>query len=92
MEIRRPTTIAVTVKPSAKSTVVSIDHGQVHVRVKEPASEGRANEACRKALAKALGVAPSTLKLVRGAQSRVKIFALSLTSSDLAVRLARLPP
>jgi uncharacterized protein (TIGR00251 family) len=81
------------VKPNAKSASVSIQHGQVNVRVKAPAIEGKANEACRKALAKALGLAPSAVKLVRGAHSRVKIFALtSMTSAELAVKLARLPP
>jgi len=44
------------------------------VRVRERAIEGRANEAARKALAAALGVAPSALTLVRGATSKVKTF------------------
>jgi len=88
-----PTTLAVTVKPNAAATVVSMAHGVVQVRVKPPAREGKANAACRGALAKALGVAPSTVTLVRGASARVKIFALAtLTPTELAVRLARLRP
>jgi uncharacterized protein len=85
------TTLEVTVKPNAKAALVSFEHGTVTVRVKEPAQEGKANEACRKALAKALGVAPSTLTLLRGARSRVKIFALlTLAPADVSLRLARL--
>ncbi|MCB1396027.1 MAG: DUF167 domain-containing protein [Rhodobacteraceae bacterium] len=38
--------------------------------------DGKANEAIRKLLAKALGVAPSRLTLVRGATSRDKAFQL----------------
>jgi uncharacterized protein YggU (UPF0235/DUF167 family) len=81
------------VKANAKSASVSMQRGQVQVRVKAPAIEGKANEACRKALAKALGLAPSTIRLIRGAHSRVKIFALTdLTAAELAVKLARLRP
>jgi hypothetical protein len=44
------------------------------VYVREPALEGKANEAVVKLLAKHLGVAPSRLDLVSGASSRVKRF------------------
>lgn len=61
------------------------------VRIREPAQEGKANDACRRALARALGVAPSTLRLIRGHRAKVKVFAtLSLTPAELAARLARL--
>jgi uncharacterized protein len=87
------TTLAVTVRPGASATLVFLDDGIVTVRVKEPAREGKANEACRRALAKALGVAPSTVKLLRGAKSRVKMFALlTLSAEGLHQRLARLRP
>ena len=86
-----PTTIAVRVKPNASTTGVRVERGVVHVQVTTQAREGKANDACRRALAKALGVAPSTLSLVRGARARVKVFALaSLTPAELSVRLARL--
>jgi uncharacterized protein len=93
MADRRPTTIAVVVKPGAALTGIRVERGLIHVRVREKAHEGKANQACRAALAKALGVAPSTLTIVRGASARTKVFALAtLTPAELAVRLARLPP
>lgn len=86
-------TIAVNAKPGAKVAAIAFSHGVVEVWMKEPAREGKANEACRKALARALGVAPSTVKLVRGAQSRTKVFELAtLGPAELGVRLARLRP
>ncbi len=89
----RPTTLAVTVKPHAAATVVSMTHGEVHVSVRAQAREGKANDACRVALAKALGVAPSTLTLVRGRSARIKLFAVAtLTPAELAAKLARLRP
>jgi uncharacterized protein YggU (UPF0235/DUF167 family) len=83
----------VRVKPGAKSTFVSINHGQVNVSVTAQAREGKANAACRKALAKALDLRASAFTLIRGEHSRVKIFRLTgIAPAELAVKLARLPP
>ena len=46
------------------------------VYVKAPAIEGRANAAAIKLLAKHFKVAPSKVKLVRGATSKYKIFEI----------------
>jgi uncharacterized protein YggU (UPF0235/DUF167 family) len=87
----KPTTLAVAVKPGAKAMALTFSRGIVSVRVKELPHEGRANEACRKALANALGVALSTVTLICGARTRVKVFALtSLSPADVAARLGRL--
>lgn len=86
-------TIAVHVKPGSKVASVGARRGFIEIRVKEPAREGKANEACRKALARALGVPVAMLELVRGASARVKVFrCTSLDPAELAVRLARLRP
>jgi len=86
-------TIAVTVKPGSRAASIGARHGSVEVRVKEQATEGRANLACRKVLARALGVPLASVELLRGAQARVKIFRLAtIDPAELAVRLARLRP
>jgi uncharacterized protein len=46
------------------------------VSVKEPPINGLANEAVTKALAKHFGVSPSTVKLIKGAKSKQKIFEI----------------
>ena len=46
------------------------------LRVRERALEGAANEACIRALAQTLGVAPSGVRLLRGARSREKLFEI----------------
>jgi uncharacterized protein (TIGR00251 family) len=68
--------ISVRVKPgSRKGPLVEVGRdGELTVYVREPALEGKANEAVVKLLAKHLGVAPSRLDLVSGASSRVKRF------------------
>lgn len=45
--------------------------------VTAPPEDGRANDAVQKLLARALGVAPSRLTLIRGAKSREKLFRLT---------------
>jgi uncharacterized protein len=60
----------------------------LRVRVSAPARDGRANEAVCRLLAAALGVAPSTVELVRGAATRDKLFRLR--TLDVTAARARL--
>ena len=70
--------ISVHLKPNSRhrEEVVVGDDGSLMVYTKAPAIEGRANVAAMKLLAKHFGVAPSKVKLVRGASSRYKVFEL----------------
>ena len=62
-----------------REEVVSNDDGSLIVYTKAPAIEGRANLATVKLLAKHFGVAPSKVKLVRGAASKYKVFEIDKT-------------
>ena len=69
--------ISVYLKPSSRhreEVVVGDDDGVLTIYTKAPAIEGRANTAAAKLLAKYFGVAPSKVKLVRGAASKYKVF------------------
>jgi len=67
--------IAVRVTPRARRT--GLDAGPpIRIAVSEPAEGGRATAAAQRLLARALGVAPTRLTLMRGARSRDKIFRL----------------
>jgi uncharacterized protein YggU (UPF0235/DUF167 family) len=69
--------IAVHVTPRAGSNGLAVqDGGAIRIRVTAPPEDGRATEAARRLLARALGVAPSRLTLVTGAASRDKLFRL----------------
>ena len=70
--------ISVHVKPNSRhrEEVVVGGDGSLTVYTKAPAIEGRANLAAVKLLAKHFGVAPSKLKLVRGAASKYKVFEI----------------
>jgi uncharacterized protein YggU (UPF0235/DUF167 family) len=68
--------ISVRVKPGSRKgpLVETAVDGELIVYVRQPAVEGKANEAVVRLLAKHLGVAPSRLVLVSGATSWVKRF------------------
>ncbi len=76
--------ISAKVKPNSRyrEEVVAGDDGSLVVYTKVPAIEGRANLAAVKLVAKYYGVAPSRVKLVRGAVSRNKMFEIADKNPD----------
>ena len=70
--------ISILLKPNSRhrEEVVVGDDGVLTIYTKAPAIEGRANLAAAKLLAKYFGVAPSKIKLVRGAISKYKVFEI----------------
>ena len=73
--------ISAHLKPNSRhrEEVVAGDNGSLTIYTKAPAIEGRANLAAAKLLAKHFGVAPSKVKLVRGATSKYKVFEVDKT-------------
>lgn len=76
--------ISAKIKPNSRyrEEVVANDDGSLVVYTKAPAIEGRANLVAVKLLAKHYGVAPSRVKLVRGATSRNKVFEIADKNPD----------
>ncbi|MEK7187508.1 MAG: DUF167 domain-containing protein [Patescibacteria group bacterium] len=69
--------IFVQAKPGVKKIGVKvIDATHLIVAVREPAREGRANEAIRKALAEYFDLAPSLITLTSGATTKQKTFEI----------------
>lgn len=63
------------VTPRARRNLLEHDAtGLLRAQVTAPPEDGKANQAVRQLLAAALGVAPSRLRLVRGATARNKVF------------------
>ena len=66
------------------------DGDVLRVRVASAPVDGKANDALLRLLAKALGIAPSQLTLVSGAQARVKTVDVDgLTVAEIGVALGR---
>lgn len=68
--------IACRVTPGASRDRIELLAEGLRVHVTAPPSDGRANAAVQKLLAKAMGVAKTRLVLRRGATSRDKLFVL----------------
>ena len=70
--------ISVHLKPNSnpREEEVARDNFSLTIYTKAPAIEGRANAAAVKLLAKYFSVAPSKVKLVRGAASKYKVFEM----------------
>jgi uncharacterized protein len=84
----RMATVTVRVVPRAGRTIVRSEPTGVVIRVRAAPEGGRATEEARRALATALGLPPSRVRLVTGARARTKVFEIAdLTADDLRVRL-----
>jgi uncharacterized protein (TIGR00251 family) len=67
-------TITVRLQPRARrDEVVGERDGKVVIRVTAPPVDGKANEALCRLIAKAAGVAPSRVRIVRGHSAREKV-------------------
>jgi hypothetical protein len=87
--------IAVRVTPRARRAglgrpVATEDGPRLALSVTEPPEDGRATEAARALLARALAVPPSAVSLRQGAASRRKLLHVRGDPAQLAARLAAL--
>ncbi|MDZ7577885.1 MAG: DUF167 domain-containing protein [Candidatus Nanopelagicales bacterium] len=84
--------IATRVKPGAARARVGGEgsEGELVIAVTERAVDGQATEAARKALARALGVAPSRVRLARGARSKIKLWEVDCEPGEIPARAAAL--
>ena len=78
-------TLRVRVQARAAQDAVSGERaGALVVRLTAPPVEGRANHALARVLGRALGVAPSAVRVVRGETARDKLIAVAGVSAALA--------
>ena len=82
-------TLKVRVQPRASRDALAGEReGTLVVRLVAPPVEGAANEALARFLGKALGVAPSAVRIIAGEAGRNKVVAVA--GLDAAAALARL--
>ena len=80
--------LTVRVTPRSGRTEVEAGSAGITVRVRAAPEGGRATEEALRAIARAVGVPRTDVRLVRGARSRTKVFEVrGLTADDLQVRL-----
>jgi len=77
--------IAVRVQPGAKKeAILGFADGVLRLRVTAPPVEGRANDAVLELVARAVGVRPSQVTLLRGARSQDKLLRIDGVSQQRA--------
>jgi uncharacterized protein len=69
--------LTVRVIPRVARTAVEMDDDGVRVRVRSAPGDGKATAEAARALARALGVAPSSIILRTGARSRNEVFEVA---------------
>ncbi len=73
---------------AARPRVELLEDGSLAVRVSAPPVDGQANAALVKAVAKALRLAPSRVRIVRGEHSREKMLRVEgLEAGEIRARL-----
>lgn len=80
--------VRVTPRASANSAGGERD-GALLVRVTAAPAEGEANAAVIRVLAKALDIAPSAVRIERGAASRTKVLSVPVATEPALARLAK---
>ena len=81
-------TVTVRVMPRSGRTAVEGGADDLRVRVRAAPEGGKATEEARRAIASALDIAPSRVRVLLGATSRTKVFEIEgFTADDLRVRL-----
>lgn len=68
--------LAVRVTPGARLEQLTIENGRLFAKVRAKPQDGAANAAVARLIAKALGIAPSQIEMLRGATSREKQFKI----------------
>ena len=70
-------TFEVRVAPRAsRNRIIGVQDGALRVALTAPPVDGAANEALKKLLAKALGVAKSDIEILRGDRARIKVLRI----------------
>jgi uncharacterized protein (TIGR00251 family) len=70
-------TFEVRVAPRAsRNRIVGVQEGALKVALTAPPVDGAANEALKKLLAKAAGVAKSNVEILRGDRARIKVLRI----------------
>ncbi len=73
--------LSLRVTPRAKQETLSVEGGQLRVRLKAPPTEGKANDALRRLLVKRLRVPKSAVSVEAGARGRDKTVRIAAEPS-----------
>jgi uncharacterized protein (TIGR00251 family) len=85
-------TLRVRVQPRARRTEIIGEHaGALKLKIAAPPVDGKANEECRRFLAKLFGISTGAVEIISGESSREKVVRIDKTSAaQINATLSRL--
>jgi uncharacterized protein (TIGR00251 family) len=76
-------TLRIRVQPRASRTELAGEHGgAIKLKIAAPPVDGKANEQCRRFLAKLLDVSAGSVEIIKGDSSRDKVIRIHNISAD----------
>jgi uncharacterized protein (TIGR00251 family) len=76
-------TLRIRVQPRASRTALAGEHaGAIKLKIAAPPVDGKANEQCRRFLAKLLDVSAGSVEIIAGDSSRDKVIRIHNISAD----------
>lgn len=76
-------TFRLRVQPRASRDEVAGEHnGAIKLRISAPPIDGKANEACRRLIAKLVGVSPSAVEIIAGESSKDKVIRVHNVTAE----------
>ena len=76
-------TLRIRVQPRARRTEIIGEHaGALKLKIAAPPVDGKANEECRRFLAKLLDVSTGSIEIISGESSREKVVRIDNTSAE----------
>lgn len=83
----------VRVQPRASRTEIAGQHAEsIKLRIAAPPVDGKANEECRRFLAKLLGISASSVEIVSGDCARDKVIRVRNTSAERIREALKISP
>ena len=83
----------VRVQPRASRTEIAGEHAEaIRLRIAAPPVDGKANEECRRFLARLLGISASSVEIVSGNSSRDKIIRIRNTNAERIREALKISP
>jgi len=68
--------LSIKATPGARAEGLSVSEAVLHAKLRAKPQDGAANTAIAELIARGLGIAPSRVRLARGATSRNKVFVI----------------
>lgn len=82
--------LAVTIKPNSRKNEVCFEHNAFKIKIKAPATDGKANEGLIAFLSEILHLPKSKIKISKGLSSRIKLLEIEADETQVVSLLRQI--